>query len=359
MRDISRRDFLKYSAAAVAAPSFLDLMPTKAFGATPKLAPALDLKTLVAKSKAEGGTCLFYAGSSDLALAVQNGFHTAYPWATLNTQVSSTGDIRNKVLTETLAGGPGADVFSCAPATPYVFIRANACQPVALVSDANLLPTLKDPTGYRHPYAQNVQVLVSNPSLASYVPTDIYQLSTPAFKGQIAFDAPDNLASAALFLASHRKAWGDKKWMTWLQGLKSNNIFITSSATSSYQAVLTGERGIGIDNIGDVLSQAAGAPVKANFYQGMPPYIQSLMMTTYTKKPYTSQLFMNWVLSKTGQEVIVSTSRTPTMDIPGAATATSTLVPKGANQIAPASSIAGFVYNPAPYLKIFDSLWPS
>ena len=69
MRDISRKDFLKYGAAAVAVPSFMDLAPG-AMAAKTKLPPPIDLKTLVTKSQAEGGTCLFYAGSSDLALAV-------------------------------------------------------------------------------------------------------------------------------------------------------------------------------------------------------------------------------------------------------------------------------------------------
>jgi ABC-type Fe3+ transport system substrate-binding protein len=135
-------------------------------------------------------------------------------------------------------------------------------------------------------------------------------------------------------------------------------MFITSSATGAYQAVLTGERGIAIDTIADVLSQPAGAPVKANFFSGAPPYRQDLMLTSYAAHPYTAQLFMNWALSTAGQEVIVSTNRTPAVDIAGAATSVSTLVPTK-YPIAAYSSIAGFVYNPIAYTKIFDQLWPS
>jgi ABC-type Fe3+ transport system substrate-binding protein len=214
-----------------------------------------------------------------------------------------------------------------------------------------------DPAGYRHPYAVNIQVLVSNPNLANFVPNDIFQLSTPAFKGQLTFDSPDNLGSGALFLASHRKAWGDKKWMTWLQGLKANNTLIASSATGAFQNVLTGERGIGCDSVTDVLSAPSGAPVKANFYSGMPPYRQGLMLTSYAANPYTAQLFMNWALSKAGQTAVASTGRSPAMDLP-VPTSVSTVLPKG-KTIAPYSSISGFVFNPTPYTKIWDSLWPS
>jgi iron(III) transport system substrate-binding protein len=357
MTDISRRDFLKVGAAALASTAFLDLDVARALAKAPALPPAVDLKTLVKLSKAEGGTCLVYVGSADLATALGDGFHTAYPWATANIAVSSTGAIRSKVLTEVTAK-QGADVFSSAPATPYIFIRAGAAAPVRLVNDAKLPPNLFDPLGYRHPYAQNIMVLGSNPNLASYVPTDIFQISQPTFKGQFAFDAPDNLGVAALFLASHRKAWGDKKWMQWLQGLHDNNVFVTSSATSAYQAVLTGERGIAADTAGDILSQPAGAPVKMNFFNGAPPYIQAFMRTSYAAHPHTADLFINWVLSLEGQKAIVSTSRTPSVDIPGAATSVSTIVPKN-RPIAAYSSISGFVFNPTPYTNLWDKLWPS
>ena len=357
MPDISRSKFLKLGAAAIAGPTLFDLATTGALAAKTPLAPAIDLKTLAKKAQAEGGTCLAYLGSADLASAFADGFKAAYPWATLNTVVSSTGAILSKVLTE-VSAGKGADVYSSTPAQPYLYIRGGAVKPVLLANDPGLGAN-QDKTGNRHPYAQNVQVLAVNPSLAGYVPTDIFEFSKPAFKGQLAFDRPDNLGTGALFLASHRGAWGDKKWMQWLQGLHDNNVFVTSSATASYQAALTGERGIAADSIGDILSQAAGAPVKPFFYSAAPPYIQSLMLSSYAANPYTAQLFMNWVISKTGQQVVVGTGRTPAMDLPGAATAVSTLIPKGKPPIAPYSSIAGFVYNPAPYTKLFDQLWPS
>ena len=300
MPDLSRRDFLKFGAAAVASTAFLDLDVSRALAKAAALPGPVDLKTLVKKAQAEGGTCLVYVGSADLASALGDGFHNAYPWATANIAVSSTGGIRSKVLTEVTAK-QGADVFSSAPATPYIFIRAGAAAQVRLVNDARLPSNLIDPLGYRHPYAQNIMVLASNPNLASYIPTDIFQFAQPTFKGQFSMDAPDNLGVSALFLASHRKAWGDKKWMQWLQGLHDNNVFVTSSATSAYQAVLTGERGIAADTVGDILSQPAGAPVKANFFNGAPPYIQAFMRTSYSSHPNTADLFINWVLSPRGR----------------------------------------------------------
>jgi len=358
MTELSRREFLKIVTAAVTASTLYELSETvpKAFAAKGKLPPPTPIKTLVTKGQAEGGHVLVYFGSSDLADQLSAGFKAAYPWASVDAVVSSTGAILSKVLTEVNAK-KGADVFSCTPVQPFLFIRAGAAAPVALVNDVNL-GDAADPTGYRHPYAQNVQVLASNPNLATYVPKDIYEFAKPAFKGQFAIDRPANLGTGALFLASGRKAWGDKKWLGWLQALQANNLFLASSATATYQAVLIGQRGIGTASIGDILSQAAGAPVKANFYKDAPPYRQCLMKTTYGEHPNMAELFMNWVLTPAGQKVIVNTNRTPAVDIKGAATAVSTLVPK-AYPIAPYASISGFVYNPQPYAETFNKYWPT
>jgi ABC-type Fe3+ transport system substrate-binding protein len=358
MEELSRRDFMKLVAAAVAVSSGIELsnQVADAHAAKRKLPPPLDLKTLVKKAQAEGGEVVVYVGSSDLGELLGEGFKKAYPWSDPNLVVSSTGAIRTKILTEVNAK-KGADVFSSAPSTPYIFIRAGAAAPVALVNDANL-KELRDPTGYRHPYAQNIMCIAQNPNLASYVPTDIFEFSKPQFKGQLAMDLPDNLGVSALFLASHRKAWGDKKWMQWLQGLKDNNVLLTSSATSSYQAVLIGQRGLAAGTVADILSQPAGAPVKANWYTGAPPYIQALMKTSYAAHPYTADLFINWVLSTEGQKIIDSTNRTPSVDIQGAKNAVSTLVPKKF-PIAPYSSISGYVFNPIPYTDLWHKYWPA
>jgi ABC-type Fe3+ transport system substrate-binding protein len=358
MTDVDRRKFLKLVGAAVTASTLLEyseFLPN-ALGKT-KLPPPTPLKTLIKKGQAEGGSLLFYVASSDLGDALAAGFKAAYPWATLNTLIAPTGTIFTKVLTEVSAKS-GADVYTVTPVQPYLYIRANACTPVALVSDQYLPKGSNDPSGHFHPYAENVQVICSNPNLATYVPKDILELAEPAFKGQFCIDKPANLSTGALFLAAQRKNWGDKKWFAWLQGMQANNLMLTTSGAAAYQAVLIGQRGMCTDTIADVLSQPAGAPVKANFYKNAPPYRQSLMMSSYTSKPNMSQLFMNWTISPAGQKVIASTNRTPVVPIPGAPTSESTLVPKQ-YPVAPYSEISGFVYNPQPYIDIFNKYWPS
>src|SRR5579862_9800998 len=103
MREVSRREFLKFSAAAALGASMLEFDVPGALGAKTKLPPAIDLKTLAKKSQAEGGNVTVYVGSSDLGTLLPQGFQAAYPWVKPNFVVSSTGAIRTKVLTEVTA----------------------------------------------------------------------------------------------------------------------------------------------------------------------------------------------------------------------------------------------------------------
>ena len=81
-------------------------------------------------------------------------------------------------------------------------------------------------------------------------------------------------------------------------------------------------------------------------------------MSSYAAHPYTTQLFMNYALSVPGQKAVASTNRSPVMAGLNLPQSADNLVPKN-YPVAPYSTIAGFVYNPTPYTKIWDQLWPS
>jgi ABC-type thiamine transport system substrate-binding protein len=190
----------------------------------------------------------------------------------------------------------------------------------------------------------------------SNLPTDIYEYANPTYKGKIAMDNPQNVAPSYFFLSCRRKDWGDDKWMKWLQGLKSNNIFLTSSATSAYQAVVSGERSLAPDNADDVLSQKAGTPVKPSFYDGVPTQIFYLYRTQRAAHPYTAALFINWAMSSDGQHNIASTGRSPVIDI-DVPQAISKILPAG-TAVASAAATNDLINNQASYLSVYNQLWP-
>jgi ABC-type Fe3+ transport system substrate-binding protein len=176
----------------------------------------------------------------------------------------------------------------------------------------------------------------------------------------MAFDQPQNRGASALFLASHRKAWGDTKWMQWLQGLKANNILLTATGTAAYEAVLAGERSICNAGVDDFLAQKPGTPVASVYYFGCPSYLTQLLKTNGAPHTNTADLFINWCVSPDGQLAIASDAggtHGPVLNIDSPASL-GKLLPSGV-QPATIADMTDFYDNPDSYVQIWNTLWPT
>jgi ABC-type Fe3+ transport system substrate-binding protein len=185
----------------------------------------------------------------------------------------------------------------------------------------------------------------------------LQELADPKYKGLIAMDYPANVAAAYFMLSCQRLAWGDTKWKQWLQGLKDNEVFLTSNATSAYQAVVSGQRLIAPDNVDDVQSQAPGTPVKLAFYPGVPTQIFNNYLIKGGSHPYTAQLFANWCQSEAGQKVIASTGRSPVLDI-DSPESVSHILPPGTT-VCSQQQTEDMNNNQDSYLSVYNTLWQS
>ena len=314
------------------------------------------LSELEDKAQKEGGSLVYYTLGQDIADAQIKGFQAAYPWAKVSTRIDNGRRTLTKIVQEYQAKAPTADVTVNTSITVPLQIRRQVFGQSTIPNDSLTPASYKDATGYGHAFYQNLQGLAYNTHLVSSLPTDIYELGDPSYKGKIAFDAPQNTAPGYLFLSSQRLAWGDAKWKTWLNALKANDIFLTQSATNAYQAVVSGERAIAPDNADDVLSQKAGTPVKMSYYTGVPTQIFYLYTTSRVKHPYTANLFINWSLSEDGQKAIASTGRSPVSDI-DVPDAISKILPSDI-QVASQADLNDYFNNQASYLAAYNPLWP-
>jgi ABC-type Fe3+ transport system substrate-binding protein len=236
-------------------------------------------------------------------------------------------------------------------------IRKQLTALTTVPNDSSTPGQFKDPSGFGHAFYLNVQSLAYNTNLeTTALPTDIYDLGDSSFRGKLAMDSPQNTAPGYFFLSSQRKKWGDDKWNTWLKAMKANDIFLAQSATSAYQAVVSGERAIAPDNADDVLSQKPGTPVKMSFYDGVPTQIFYLYTNLRVKHPYMANLFINWSLSEDGQKAIASTGRSPVLQI-DSPLAINRLLPNGIT-VATEDATNDMVNNQQSYLSAYNSLWP-
>jgi ABC-type Fe3+ transport system substrate-binding protein len=315
------------------------------------------LAELEDNAQKEGGTLVYYTLGQDIADAQIKGFTAKYPWAKISTRIDNGRRTLTKIVQEYQAKAPTADVFVNTSGTTPLSVRKQVAALTKVPNDAQTPGAFRDLSGYGHAYYQNLQALAYNTNLITTpLPTDIYDLGDASFRGKIAMDNPQNAAPGYFFLSSQRKKWGDEKWNTWLKAMKANDIFLTQSATSAYQAVVAGERAIAPDNADDVLSQKAGTPVKLAFYQGVPTQIFYLYTSVRVKHPYTANLFINWSLSEDGQKAIASTGRSPIVKI-DTPLSVDKILPTGIT-VATEEATNDLVNNQSTYMSAYDSLWP-
>lgn len=364
MDKISRRDFLVQTGGVVGGAAILPFL--LACGSSPSgssaSSPGSDLASLEAAAKKEGGHIALYIFDAQegqqWAQGYQSaqGFQSAYPWATVDVTGAPDKQMIAKYLTEFQAGQYVADVIHCVPTDITQLKAANSLATYNVPNDSLIRSDLRDSKGYVHNLYLSLYCLVYNSQLTSAPPADLFALADSKYKGQIAVDNPVHLAVAGPVFASRRALWGDSKWNQWLQGMKDNNLFFVTDAGASFNAVLQGERPIGLTSFKSIHNQPAGAPTKAVFYQN--EYVSAYPAYISAKAPHpnTAKLFVNFMLSSQGQQVIVARGLTPSTSINS---------PLSLDQFLPSSSgkvvtdSADFVADPTSYMKIFQQYWPT
>lgn len=351
---VSRRAFMQRAALLGMSASVGDLLLPFARG--PAMADAAsDLSALEAAAQKEGSVT-FYTFSETVDIA--SVFQAAYPWAKVNNfTFATTAQIKAKFLTEARAGTNIADVVIAFGTDFPTYHAENDIAQVELPNDANTLKNIYDPTHYLHPIYQVVYVYAFNPSLGIQPPHDPFDLADPSWKGKIAFDNPANGSASAQFLASRRAAWGDDKWNKWLAGLAANDVLETASAAAAYAAVLQGQRSLAICGYQSIMSQKAGTPMTAGFYDKLVVNPTYAFVNSNAPHPNAAKLFLNWLMGPDMQAKYAGEGRIPAADISSPASL-SALVPKG-ETIGSLDDLRDFFNNQAAYLKIYKQYWPT
>jgi iron(III) transport system substrate-binding protein len=365
MAGYSRRTFLTGSAGLAVAAGLAACGPgpasTPAAPASGAAAPAADTAdALEAAARAEGGELLLYV-IADSDPYMVSPFTKQYPWAKVSTYGATAAAIVSRVILEATANIKGGDLFQSSPGQRAEFNAKHAGQPTpGLPNVANVIPEFIDPENIFFPYIQTPVSLTYNTSLLKAgPPADPFDLSKPEWKGKFAVDSPQNLSDGAEWLIFHRKAWGDDKWMTWLQGLKDNDTLITSGASASYTAVLQGQRTLCPDTVNDIVGQAAGTPMKLALADGVSPHASYLARSANAPHPKMAKFYLNWLLSRQGQQGIIDSGRLSTIENMPRTAAQNAVLPAGVSWIQSPSTLTDMYQNPQQYITIFNQFWPA
>jgi iron(III) transport system substrate-binding protein len=154
-----------------------------------------------------------------------------------------------------------------------------------------------------------VLVYNTNELQPSQLPTSVWGLTSPAWKGKIGI-APTN-ASFQAFLGATINLFGEERVRTWLEGLRSNDVRFYPNNTTVVQAVGRGDVEVGLVNhyyLYNLLASTPDLPVRNHWFRDGDPgnlvLAAGVGVVSSTRKVTAARRFVDFLLSKTGQRMI-------------------------------------------------------
>ena len=260
---------------------------------------------------ASGELAVYTAWDEGDINALIAGFNKVYP----NVKVSGVrseggrGALLERMLTEIDSGKAMADVYSTGIPDMSAMLQRGEILSYRSPSEANLERRFVFEDGLLHTATHSVFIAAYNKNLLSEkeVPRTWEELLNPKWKGKIAIDQePNDIVAGFLILM------GKEKGEQYLRQL-SKNVIIRRGRSLLVELLTAGEFPITIDVYAHRVSKAikdgaplAAAPMPANF--SFPSVAAILKRAPH---PENAKLWIDWLQSPVGQEVIAQRSRSP------------------------------------------------
>lgn len=178
---------------------------------------------------------------------------------------------------------------------------------------ANIMPEFKDPAKRKGNYSSAVYMGILGYGVNTKrleerglpIPTSWEDLTKPIYKDEIQVADPQSSGTAYTALATFTQLWGEDKAFDYLKRLDKNISQYTKSGVTPSRNAARGEIAIGIGFLHDYsLEQSQGAPLKLiSPAEGTGYEIGGVSIIKGARNIDNAKLFVDWVLSKQGQEL--------------------------------------------------------
>jgi iron(III) transport system substrate-binding protein len=235
------------------------------------------------------------------------GFNEAYPDIQVDVYSATGEKVVQRALTEYQSGRHAADVV-LAPSTDVgAFAKAGDVQDY---TSPNVPQGVDTKVLGGAPVYINRFVLAWNTKQVkpADVPKTYDDLLNPSFKGKIGLEAGDVPWMATLY-----GVWGKDKATSYFQKLADQKPFVQDGHTTLAQLVASGEVPIS-PNVYDYDAEGlkkSGAPIDWAPLDPLVVYPYVVSLPKAAPHPSASMLFIDYMLSKKGQEGIAALGRTP------------------------------------------------
>ena len=258
-------------------------------------------------AKKEGKVVYWTTMRATDAQALVDGFEAKYPFVKVENVRISGDQLIERAIAEYRAGNVSADVLDAF--SFKVLQNRGLLQPYAS-PEARYYPTdYKDAQNYWVTLYCAYNVTAYNTKLvpAADAPRDWPDLLQPRWKGKLALDDQDYYWYAGML-----KAWGDEKGRKFMEDLARQDLVWRRGRGLLTELMAAGELHGVVVTFPDLVEQMKAKGQQVEWVKTTNPILVTLdMMGIGLKAPHpnAAKLFMNYSLSKEGQEVLRKRSR--------------------------------------------------
>lgn len=297
------------AAAALVLSAALTGCGSAAIGATTKVEPSRQPQQLLPQALKEGKVVWYTTFADSDVDDMISAFQKAYPGIKVEALRLSADKLPSRLVTEQRGRKFNADVISADSEPVYQLIKVGTLTPYQVPQKPPLPAQLRDlPAGYGNAVYILTSAIAYNPEgvKAQHLqpPTSIEDLTKPAWKGRFSIDP-----SAINWYESLIASMGHAKALELVKKLGDNAPRLVESHTQSLTEVQAGEPLASVNAYAyKAASLAKKTPGRMAFANTDPQPAAAALAEIARNAPHPSaaKLFMDWIMSASGQDSVVS-----------------------------------------------------
>jgi iron(III) transport system substrate-binding protein len=302
------------------------------------------------KAEAEGKVILYASMSGEHCKVFSDAFKQIYPKSDAQFYSAASSPLAERILTESRSGRFSWDVLIITPFYTQLFMKRGLIAPYESAERKFYRDGYKDPKGMWTSIYTNYSVLGYNTKLlpSTKVPRSHFDLLKPEWRKQIGMDD-----RPYEWFAAFVDAMGQEKGLGFMRSLAQLEPQLRTGRTLVSQLVAAGETPVALTSFSSNFESIKnrGAPVDWVALDPVIGYLHPIALSAKAPNPRAARLFIDFFLSKRGQEIMRSLQRIP--DRSDVLPDPPRLV-QGIKAIFPSPEM---IENLNPYIKLFDQIF--
>lgn len=267
------------------------------------------LLVFVGVGYAQSGTVMLYSSmQEDQLLAIKKGFEAKYPNIKMEYYFAGTGRVMTKIATEAQAGTVGADIIWVGDPADYISFKELGILEAYVSPEADAIDdAYKDPDGY-YTGARMMNMGIAYNTIfvkPEEAPKSWNDLLDPKWNDQIVMTDPGTSGTSKFWL--NAIAASEKYGIEYLEKLRANGTYVESGTTATHNQLAAGAYRVGVclDYVTASLAKE-GSPIAFVFPEDTVSIFSPIGLVKNSANNENGKLLYDFILSKEGQEILVS-----------------------------------------------------